>query len=95
MVRDLSAAIGLDQIDVTRQYRLKLNEPSDAACYLQGVNEATHGIADSLLSVLGNRAGDIAGDLLARRAGKKTNGAHRTVEELTSVPLSADGALQS
>jgi L-ornithine N5-oxygenase len=95
MVRDLSAAIGLDQIGVTRQYRLELNEPSDAACYLQGVNEATHGIADSLLSVLGNRAGDIAGDLLARRAGKKTNGAHRSVEELTTVPLSADGALQS
>ncbi|MDX2970029.1 SidA/IucD/PvdA family monooxygenase [Kribbella solani] len=67
MVRDLSAAIGLDRIDVTRRYRLELNEPSDAACYLQGVNEATHGIADSLLSVLGNRAGDIADDLLAHR----------------------------
>ncbi|WP_020387411.1 SidA/IucD/PvdA family monooxygenase [Kribbella catacumbae] len=96
MVRNLSAAIGLDRIDVTRQYRLKLGEPSDAACYLQGVNEATHGIADSLLSVLGNRAADIANDVLARRAGKRTNGIHRaTAEQLTPVALSADGALQT
>ncbi|NEA30235.1 SidA/IucD/PvdA family monooxygenase [Streptomyces sp. SID13031] len=95
MVRDLSAAIGLDQISVTRQYRLELNEPSDAACYLQGVNEATHGIADSLLSVLGNRAGVIAGDLLARRAGQ-TNGVHRAgTEEFAAMPISADGALHS
>jgi L-ornithine N5-oxygenase len=96
MVRNLRTAIGLDRIDVTRQYRLKLDEPSDAACYLQGVNEATHGIADSLLSVLGNRAADITQDVLARRAGKKVNGVHRaTTERLTPVPLSADGALST
>lgn len=96
MVRDLAAAIGLDRIDVTRRYRLELNEQSEAACYLQGVNEATHGIADSLLSVLGNRAGDIAQDLLARRSGPKTNGTHRAANgHLAAVPLSADGALQN
>jgi L-ornithine N5-oxygenase len=96
MVRNLVAAIGLDRIDVTRQYRLKLDEPSDAACYLQGVNEATHGIADSLLSVLGNRAADVTHDVLARRAGKRVNGVHRaTTEQLTPVPLSADGALRT
>ena len=96
LVRDLSASIGLDQIEVTRRYRLKLAERSDAACYLQGVNEATHGIADSLLSVLGNRAADITQDILARRAGKKTNGVHRaTSEQLAPVPLSADGALRT
>lgn len=94
MVRDLAAAIGLDRIEVSRRYRLELNEQSDAACYLQGVNEATHGIADSLLSVLGNRAGDIAHDLLARRAGTKVNGNHRATNgHLAAVPLSADGAL--
>jgi L-ornithine N5-oxygenase len=43
--------------------------PSEAACYLQGVNEATHGIADSLLSVAAHRAADITADLLAHRAG--------------------------
>jgi len=35
--------------------------------YLQGVNEATHGIADSLISVLARRSQDIVNDLLARR----------------------------
>jgi len=96
MVRNLSSAIGLNRIDVTRHYRLQLDEPSDAACYLQGVNEATHGIADSLLSVLGNRASDITNDILARRGGKKLNGVHRVTEaQLTPVPLSADGALHT
>ena len=96
LVRGLGAAIGLDRIEVSRQYRLKLGEPSDAACYLQGVNEATHGIADSLLSVLGNRAAEVTQDILARRAGKRVNGVHRaTAEQLTAVPLSADGALQT
>ncbi|MFI7063838.1 SidA/IucD/PvdA family monooxygenase [Kribbella sp. NPDC050124] len=96
LVRNLSTAIGLERIEVSRQYRLKLGEPSDAACYLQGVNEATHGIADSLLSVLGNRAAEITQDLLARRAGKRVNGVHRApAEQLTAVPLTADGALHS
>src|SRR5690606_41566341 len=41
---------------------------SDAACYLQGVNESTHGIADSLLSIAAHRAADITADILAHRA---------------------------
>jgi L-ornithine N5-oxygenase len=73
LIRRLADAIGLDRIDVTRQYRLVLAEPAaqpaTAACYLQGVNEATHGIADSLLSVLAHRAGEITLDILAHRAG--------------------------
>jgi L-ornithine N5-oxygenase len=96
LVRGLASAIGLERIEVTRQYRLKLGEPSDAACYLQGVNEATHGIADSLLSVLGNRAGEVTQDILARRNGRQVNGVHPVAaEELAAVPLSADGALQT
>jgi L-ornithine N5-oxygenase len=35
--------------------------------YLQGVNEETHGIADSLISVLAHRSQDIVDDLLSRR----------------------------
>ena len=35
---------------------------------LQGVNEATHGIADSLLSVAAVRAGEIVGDIGRHRA---------------------------
>jgi L-ornithine N5-monooxygenase len=68
LIRRLAGAIGLDRVEVTRRYRLLLGEPSRAACYLQGVNEATHGIADSLLSVLARRAEEITSDILAHRA---------------------------
>jgi L-ornithine N5-monooxygenase len=68
MVRRVTDAIGLSEVTVTRDYRLVIDRPSTAACYLQGVNEATHGIADSLLSVLAPRANDILQDILAHRA---------------------------
>ncbi|MEU3257260.1 SidA/IucD/PvdA family monooxygenase [Streptomyces albidoflavus] len=67
MVRDLAAATGAGQATVDRAYRMVLSESYTAGCYLQGVNEATHGIADSLLSVLASRSQDIVTDLLARR----------------------------
>ena len=70
LIRGLGGAIGLDQIQVNRQYRLIVDEPSTAACYLQGVNDATHGIGDFLLSVVACRAGDIVNDILAHRAGQ-------------------------
>jgi L-ornithine N5-monooxygenase len=106
LIRDLAAAIGLDHIEVDRQYRMLLGEPSGAACYLQGVNEATHGIADSLLSVLGNRAADITHDIVAHRAATATvaisangtngtNGTHRTPADRLTVTVPAEGALQS
>lgn len=67
LVRGLARATGLHRIEVTRHYRLNLGEPAAAACYLQGVNEATHGIADSLLSILARRAAEVTLDLLAHR----------------------------
>jgi L-ornithine N5-oxygenase len=67
LIRRLADAVGLDRVEVTRRYRLLLSEPATAACYLQGVNEATHGIADSLLSVLALRAEEITRDILAHR----------------------------
>jgi L-ornithine N5-monooxygenase len=72
MIRNIADALGLRRIEVTRNYRLVLDEPGPAACYLQGVNEATHGIADSLLSVLAIRAKDIADDIFASRAATAT-----------------------
>ena len=64
LVRELASTLGLERIQVTRNYRL-LTEPSaQAACYLQGVNEATHGVADSLLSVVGVRSAEILQDVL-------------------------------
>jgi L-ornithine N5-oxygenase len=68
LVRQLADAIGLDRIEVTRDYRLHIDAPATAACYLQGVNEATHGIADSLLSILAQRAAEIADSIVAHRA---------------------------
>lgn len=70
LIRELGFTLGLDHIRVNRQYRLILTEPASAACYLQGVNETTHGIGDSLLSVVACRAGDIVHDILADRIGR-------------------------
>jgi L-ornithine N5-oxygenase len=67
IVRNLATAAGLDEIAVNRGYRLNLPSSFTGTCHLQGVNEATHGIADSLLSVLAARAEDIVTDLLACR----------------------------
>ncbi len=73
MVRALGGALGLDRIAVTRNYRLETGRQGAAACYLQGVNEATHGIADSLLSVLAARSAEITEDILAHRAGRSAD----------------------
>ena len=69
LIRQLGDALGIDRISVTRNYRLVTGGPATGACYLQGVNEATHGIADSLLSVLAKRASEITDDILACWAG--------------------------
>ncbi|MCX4749980.1 SidA/IucD/PvdA family monooxygenase [Kitasatospora sp. NBC_01287] len=68
LVQGLADQLGLAEVTVTRNYRLVLpGEESGPAVYLQGVNEATHGISDSLLSVLAGRSGEIVQDLLGRR----------------------------
>jgi L-ornithine N5-oxygenase len=67
LVRRLAAALDLDRIAVSRAYRLVLDGPASAACYLQGVNETTHGVGDSLFSVLANRAAATVQDILADR----------------------------
>jgi L-ornithine N5-monooxygenase len=67
-VRDLARRVGLGDIVVSRRYRVDLGGPAWGAVYLQGVNEQTHGIADSLISVLAHRSQDITTDLLDRRS---------------------------
>jgi L-ornithine N5-oxygenase len=89
MVRRLADSIGLTQIEVTRDYRLIIDRPSRAACYLQGVNEATHGIADSLMSVLAYRANEIIQDILLERAASP--GAPGAAE--VPAPVTAAGVL--
>ncbi len=67
LVRQLAAALGCDELRLTRNYRVALDRNGEGAAYLLGVNEETHGMADSLLSVLAHRSEDIATDMLARR----------------------------
>ncbi|MEV4558544.1 SidA/IucD/PvdA family monooxygenase [Kitasatospora sp. NPDC049285] len=68
LVRELTEKAGLPEVVVSRNYRVDLGETAGGALYLQGVNEATHGIADSLISVLAHRARDITGELVDRHA---------------------------
>ncbi|KZT44015.1 hypothetical protein SISSUDRAFT_1115864 [Sistotremastrum suecicum HHB10207 ss-3] len=48
---------------VTRKYRLVPIEPCKSRIYVQGCVESTHGISDTLLSVIGVRAGELVDDL--------------------------------
>ncbi|MDL4774176.1 MULTISPECIES: lysine N(6)-hydroxylase/L-ornithine N(5)-oxygenase family protein [Thermomonosporaceae] len=77
LARDLAEAAGMGGATVDRNYRMNLPPGYTAGCYLQGVNEATHGIADSLLSVLAARSQEIVTDLLAHRQAEaaETSGA--------------------
>ena len=68
LVRDLADACGTGNIKVSRNYRMITPPDITAGCYLQGTNETTHGIADSLISVIATRAAEISADLLAHRA---------------------------
>jgi L-ornithine N5-oxygenase len=68
LIRELGGRLGLRRFDVSRNYRLRTSDAeSGAAVYVQGVNEETHGIADSLLSVIAHRAAEIVGDILVNR----------------------------
>lgn len=78
MVRELAASVLLEEIAVTRNYRLQLPPTVQAGCYLQGVNEATHGMSDTLLSVLSVRSGEIVNDLLAHQ---------REPQLVTTIPV--------
>jgi L-ornithine N5-monooxygenase len=68
LVRGLAGTLGVDKITTTRRYRLVHDQPAAAACYLQGINDTTHGIADSLLSALAHRSQDITLDILDHKA---------------------------
>lgn len=86
LIQGLADAIGLAEVEVTRRYRLVVDEPAEAGCYLQGVNEATHGISESLLSVLARRAEDITLDIVAHRAANRfRHDSHSVVPSLVSA----------
>lgn len=70
VVRSVAETVGVDEVAVSRAYRMVMPASVTAACYLQGTNEDSHGIADSLMSVLAVRAGEIVNDLLAQRSAR-------------------------
>jgi L-ornithine N5-oxygenase len=67
LAREVAAALGCGELRLTRNYRVALERSGEGAAYLLGVNEETHGMADSLLSVLAHRSEEIVNDMLARR----------------------------
>ena len=72
LVRETARAAGIDEVVIDRFYRLDLGaQGSDSAmCFVLGVNESTHGIADSLLSVQGVRAQEV-GALIQRNSPRR------------------------
>ncbi|MGW4650151.1 lysine N(6)-hydroxylase/L-ornithine N(5)-oxygenase family protein [Kitasatospora sp. NPDC004289] len=75
MVRQLAGRLGVEEVEVNRRYRVELGTGAGrGGLYLQGFNEATHGISDSLLSVLAQRSHEITTDLLDRRSVAATIG---------------------
>lgn len=54
---------------VTRDYRVIFRPGSvseDAGVWLQGCNESTHGLSDTLLSILANRGGELVNSIFGR-----------------------------
>lgn len=54
--------------EVSRNYRVRMKSSAAFGLFLQGCNEDTHGLGDTLLSNLSIRAADIVGELLASPA---------------------------
>jgi len=72
LVRNVAALVGVERFVVSRAYRAVMPPGVTANCYFQGTNEESHGIADSLISILAIRAGEIVNDLLASRPAEQS-----------------------
>ncbi|APD11329.1 hypothetical protein UC34_15545 [Pandoraea vervacti] len=70
----------LDGFEGERDYRLRAQNNFQPGIYLQGYCEPTHGLSDTLLSILATRASEIATSLLARGASQ-----HDTCAQPTST----------
>jgi L-ornithine N5-oxygenase len=55
----------MGDFEVGRDYRIRTDERCQAAVYMQGFCQASHGLSDTLLSVLPIRADEIAASLYA------------------------------
>jgi L-ornithine N5-oxygenase len=66
MIEDLLPYLALDEhgrMMVSRQYRVQTSIEARGGIYLQGLNEASHGLGDSLLSLLPFRSQEILDDM--------------------------------
>ncbi|MBV9823663.1 MAG: L-lysine 6-monooxygenase, partial [Actinobacteria bacterium] len=81
VIRELGSSVSVDEVSVSRSYRMNLPPNVRAGAYLQGVNEATHGIADSLLSLLAVRSEEIVRDLVAHQHDDDGQQVHHQVPE--------------
>lgn len=81
MHRELLAPLEtyMGDFEVSRDYRIVTDERCNAGIYIQGFSQASHGLSDTLLSVLPIRADEIAASLYALDRGR---GQGRSIEEL-------------
>jgi L-ornithine N5-oxygenase len=63
LLNPVAAQLGIDGFDVSRDYRARIDCARGVSMHLLGVNEATHGISDTLLSVVGSRAERVLRDI--------------------------------
>jgi L-ornithine N5-oxygenase len=66
---------GVDQWEVSRNYSVALDRSKvcpAAGIWLQGCNEGTHGLSDSLLSVLATRGGEMVDSILGDQLHRET-----------------------
>lgn len=63
-------AADLGGFEVDRFYRLKTPATYTSRIYLQGCNESSHGLSDTLLSILPLRAAEVVSDLTAAGSGR-------------------------
>lgn len=68
------------ELAVERDYRVTLDAPAEAAVYVQGGTEHTHGISSTLLSNIAIRAGEIVASVAARRAAPSSRSVPHRVE---------------
>ncbi|KAI9663353.1 MAG: hypothetical protein M1831_002637 [Alyxoria varia] len=74
-------------VEVTRDYKVKMREGafaegSEAGVWLQGCNEQTHGLSDTLLSILASRSGELVRSLFGDNEGIKNGGENGEKREM-------------
>lgn len=72
---------------VRRDYGIELEPGSvqgDAGIWLQGCNESTHGLSDTLLSILANRGGEMVQNVFGEHRGCVALNGHKSLNGLAS-----------